>query len=249
MIHWLIQSASDYPELAADAVLAGWLHPAEQAKLATLKTAKRRQDRLLGRLTAKQLIQTVMGGALPLTAIEIHNGDKGDPVVNCQWSMVNGGRAIANLQSPISNPQSPISLSISHSRGHAFCAVVERPFSPLGADLEWVEARLDGFAEDYFTAAECERVNRADEAMRDVLITAVWSAKEAALKALHLGLTVDTRAVECLIEPVAERPLRWLPFSVRGDNGRLPHPAPALTGWWRTWGNFVLTVVAEEERS
>ena len=243
MIHWLIQSANDCPELAADAVLAGWLHPAEQAKLATLKTAKRRQDWLLGRLTAKQLIQTVMGGALPLPAIEIHNGDKGDPMVNCQWSMVNGQWSTGGAQSPISNLQPPISLSISHSRGHAFCAVVERPFSPLGADLEWVETRLDGFAEDYFTAAECERVYRADEGMRYVLITAVWSAKEAALKALHLGLTVDTRAVECLIEPVAERPLNWLPFKVRCENGRLPQPAPALTGWWRTWNNFVLTLV------
>ncbi len=236
MIHWLIQSASDCPELADDAGLDSWLHPAEAAKLATLKTAKRRQDWLLGRLTAKQLIQTVVDARLPLAAIEVSNGDKGDPVVNCQLSMVNG-------QWSMTSRQLPVSLSISHSRGHAFCAVVERPLCPLGADLEWVEARPDGFAADYFTRAECERVNRADEGMRDVLITAVWSAKEATLKALHLGLTVDTRAVECLIEPVAKRPLSWLPFSVRGDNGRLPHPAPALTGWWRTWNNFVLTVV------
>ena len=247
MIHWLIQSASDCPELADDAGLDSWLHPAERAKLATLKTAKRRQDWLLGRLTAKTLVQTALqeqtGGVLPLAAIEVGNGEKGEPMVNCQWSMVNGQWSMTSRQSPVASRQLPVSLSISHSRGHAFCAVVERPLCPLGADLEWVEARPDGFAADYFTRAECERVNRADEGMRDVLITAVWSAKEATLKALHLGLTVDTRAVECLIEPVAKRPLHWLPFSARGDNGRLPHPAPALTGWWRTWNNFVLTVV------
>ncbi|MCB8986887.1 MAG: 4-phosphopantetheinyl transferase family protein [Ardenticatenaceae bacterium] len=56
---------------------------------------------------------------------------------------------------------------------------------------------------------------------------AVWSAKEAVLKALHLGLTVDTRCVECLIAPVAERPSTWTPFTIGCDDGCLFSPPPA----------------------
>jgi phosphopantetheinyl transferase (holo-ACP synthase) len=81
--------------------------------------------------------------------------------------------------------------------------------------------------------------------MRNVAVTAVWSAKEAVLKALHLGLTVDTRSVACMIEPLGERPLTWTPFTIHCDNTKLAQTAPALTGWWRTYENFVLTLVVK----
>ncbi|MBK8989047.1 MAG: 4'-phosphopantetheinyl transferase superfamily protein [Chloroflexi bacterium] len=252
MIHWLVQSSDHSPDFQVGAPLGGVLHPGEQAKLATLKTEKRRRDWLLGRWTAKRLIQSIvqehLAQTLALPAIEIRNGSKGDPVVNGQLSMVNGQWSTDNGQSSIDNLQAFLTLSISHAHGHAFCAVVERPHWPIGADIEWVEQRSPVFVADYFTAAEQALVAQAaDEAMRDVLVTAVWSAKEAVLKALHLGLTVDTCSVECLIEPVAQRPSAWTPFVVRCDNGRLPQPAPQFSGWWRTWENFVLTLVVEEE--
>ena len=240
MIHWLIQSAQAHPELAESVVLAGALHPDEQIKLAALRTEKRRRDWLLGRWTAKQLIQEVVrqrtGQDLALAEIEVRNGRRGDPIVNGQLSMVNGQPQETELNSLVT-------LSISHAHGHAFCAVVERPSWPIGADMEWIEPRSEVFVADYFTAAERELVSQAAGEMRDVLVTAVWSAKEAALKALHLGLTVDTRSVACLIEPVGERPLTWTPFTICTDATRLPQPAPPLTGWWRTYENFVLTLV------
>jgi hypothetical protein len=64
--------------------------------------------------------------------------------------------------------------------------------------MEWVEARPAGFAEAYFTEAELEWVAQAG-VEQDWLVTAIWSAKEAALKAMRLGLTVDSRAVSCLV--------------------------------------------------
>lgn len=244
MIHWLIQSAQAHPELADGVILAGVLHPDEQIKLANLRTEKRQRDWLLGRWTAKQLIQEVVrqqtGQELTLPEIEVRNGRRGDPIVNGQLSMVNGQPQETDLNSLVT-------LSISHAHGHAFCAVVERPSWPIGADLEWIERRSEAFVADYFTAAERELVGQAAGEMRDVLVTAVWSAKEAVLKALHLGLTVDTRYVECMLPPVGERPSIWTPFAIRCDNNRLPHPAPSFNGWWRTWENFVLTLVVGEE--
>ena len=222
----------------------GVLHPREQAKFATLKTEKRRQDWLLGRRTAKQLIGEVVAretGERPFpNTIEVSNGAMGDPIVNCELRMVNCEREISNLQSLIS-------LSISHSNAHAFCAVVEKPDWPLGADIERIEGRSAEFVTDYFTKEEQALVNSASDEMRDVVVTAVWSAKEAVLKALHLGLTVDTRSVACLIEPIGERPLTWTPFTIHCDDTRLRHSPPPLTGWWRTYENFVLTLVVQKE--
>lgn len=244
MIHWLIQSSTNSPDFHVGAPLSGVLHPGEQKKLATLKTEKRRRDWLLGRWTAKQLIQSVvqhdLNQTLALPSIEVRNGSKGDPIVD-------GQLAVVNDQLPVANLQSFLTLSISHAHGHAFCAVVERPCWPIGADIEWIERRSTTFVEDYFTLEEQALVGQAAGEMRDVLVTAVWSAKEAVLKALHLGLTVDTCYVECLIAPLAERPSTWTPFAIRCNNGRLPQPAPQFTGWWRTWENFVLTLVVQEE--
>jgi phosphopantetheinyl transferase (holo-ACP synthase) len=91
-----------------------------------------------------------------------------------------------------------VTISISHCRDAAFCAAVEGVDGVVGVDMEWVEGRLDGFAEEYFTEAEVELVAQAG-VERDWLVTAIWSAKEAALKAMRLGLTVDSRAVSCLV--------------------------------------------------
>ena len=245
MIHWLVQSADSYPDsLNGVVVLDGVLHSREQAKFVTLKTEKRRRDWLLGRWTAKQLIGEIVeqeiGERLPPDAIEVRNGALGDPIVNCELRMVNGEREVSNLQSLIT-------LSISHSNDHAFCALVKKPDWPLGADIERIETRSTEFVTDYFTKEEQTLVNQASETMRDVAVTAVWSAKEAALKALHLGLTVDTRAVACLLEVGEERPLTWTPFTIHCDDTHLPHPPPPITGWWRTYENFVLTLVVQKE--
>lgn len=189
---------------------------------------KRREDWLLGRWTAKRLLQTVIwehdGVTLPLDMITI--GNDADGVPNCQL--------------PIAN--CPLSISISHANGRAFAAAIEKPHAPIGADMERIQPRPAGFVEEYFTLAEIALGYGLVGPERAVWETAVWSAKEAVLKALHLGLSVNTRAVSCLIEPVDRPPTWWTPFAIRCDNGRLPQPAPPLTGWWRVEDGFVLTI-------
>jgi 4'-phosphopantetheinyl transferase len=225
----LIQSDQAHPALARGVPPDGLLSRPETEKFNSLKTDKRRRDWLLGRWTAKHLIQQVLaqekGELLPLKLIEIGNNADGVPTVNGQWSTV-------NCQS---------SLSISHSQDHAFCAVREGG-GAIGVDLERIEPRHAGFAVAYFTDVEQERItHHASRFTYDALVTAVWSAKEAVLKALHLGLSVDTRAVTCLLEVPDVAADGWLPFAVQPDPQRLPH-TPTLQGWWRVIDGFVLTL-------
>ncbi|MCC7451379.1 MAG: 4'-phosphopantetheinyl transferase superfamily protein [Anaerolineae bacterium] len=245
-IHWLIQRACDYP--------AGMLSADERAKLRTLKVDKRRADWLLGRWTIKRLLQSVIsnrhGVMLPLDQLVVLNDPDGVPIAH-----VNG--------------YPDLSISISHSNGHAFCAVVERRNARIGVDIERIEPRSDSFVTDYLTPDEFNQVSSAAD--QDTLITAIWSAKEAALKALHLGLSVDTRSLTCLISPPPGSPATWIAFGITTSTN-LPqslrtlhgegHPTrtapppdsveggpggavPPLIGWWRVWHGYTLTLVTE----
>lgn len=245
MIHWLIQSHSAHSGLAQGMPPVGLLSDVEWERWEHLTTEKRKRDWLCGRWTAKLLLQNLYrektGHTIPLDSFSIINNMDGVPLVTGHWSLATG-----------------YSLSISHSHGYALCAVIEHPHCPIGADMEKIVERVDGFVEDYFTVEEQKRVAgcvlRQEEiptpyATRNTLINAIWSAKEAVLKALHLGLSVDSRAVECLIEPFVEPPHDWIPFTIHCDDARLPHPAPPLTGWWRVQDTFVLTVAVEANMS
>ncbi len=228
MIHWLTQSHETLPGTAV------FLSEKEAARLASLQTEKRRRDWLLGRWTAKRLLQTIVWEAsqatVPLDLITVANNADGVPMVASQLPLVDG----------------QYSISLSHAHGQALVAAVAKPNWPIGCDIEKIAPRGEAFIDDYFTETEALLVRQVAGAQRDVLVTAVWSAKESVLKALHLGLSVDTRAVACLLDP-GERPSDiWMPFKVCCDNGRLPRPAPHLSGWWRVMDGFVLTLVTKQ---
>ena len=226
MIRWLVQSATEYSDLARGIAPPGLLRPAEQHRLAELKLSKRRSEWLIGRWTAKHLLQACLEHdlnlRLPLDAIGIYNDARGAPV-----AMVDCGNRIAEW-----------AISISHSHGCGFSAALQDGAIGLGADIEHIEQREWRFVEDYFTSDEIDRVHVAPIAQRETLITAIWSAKEAALKALRLGLTIDTRRVHCAIDPRCDSAHDWLEFSITFTPGCVE----TLRGWWRTWGEHVLTV-------
>lgn len=231
MIYWLIQSSTAHPDLARGVPPADFLNDEEEHRLAGFKTEKRRQDWLLGRWTAKHLVQSVLkettGQEPAFTAITVRNGRNGDPLV-------------------LINDNPAMSLSISHSNGYAFCAVVQQQSWPIGADIEHVEPRSSTFVGDYFTDDEITRVSQVRGQARDMLVNAIWSAKEATLKALRVGLSVDTRTVSCLIEPPAKPPHAWTPFAIRWHPRRLNRPAPPLMGWWQALDGHVLTLAAQQ---
>jgi len=98
------------------------------------------------------------------------------------------------------------------------------------ADLEAVEPRSDAFVRDYFTRSEIAAVAAGE---RNLLANLIWSAKESALKALGVGLTLDTREVEVELAPGSGT--GWRAFQVHG--------AAEWGGWWRSDGAHILTLV------
>lgn len=229
MIDWLIQTDRNI-------VLAPqeWLSTAEQEQYAAFRFDKRKRDWTRGRWTAKQLIQRVIrrtqARSLPLNDIEILNDPAGVP-----WAKIEGQRL-------------PLTLSLSHSQDHAFGAV--RLWDPkmgmhLGCDIESIEARDTNLFRDYFTQAEQDIVEHTLPPQRDAVNTLIWSAKEAALKAIGLGLKLDTRAVSCLVEFEGQDAEQWQRFQIALDEARLERHVAPLQGWWRKHDDFMVTLVGD----
>ena len=236
-IHWAL--LSDLPPVSA-APSPAWLGPAERQRAEVLRAEKRRGDWLLGRFAAKRLVARILAEIvrmdLALEAFDIVADHSGAPVVR----LADGGRL-------------PVGVSISHSAGTAFCAAWVDSGSGLsvGADLERLAPRSEAFVRDFFRPAEIE----AWEAFpagpsRDAFATAIWSAKEAVLKALRLGLTIDTRSVEILLSDGEAGSVPGLP---RPDGGGwkgfaaccsplVPGGDRPLAGFWHEKDGFVMTV-------
>lgn len=132
-------------------------------------------------------------------------------------------------------------ISISHSGDFALCALTVD--GAVGADLEQIAPRSAAFVADYFTPPEIAFMAQAP----DTLPTLLWSAKEAALKALHVGLSVDTRAVEiqaaqpalklsCAYGMAQQTPVTARDFTAAcGGRGQ-------LAGWWQIIDDYALTL-------
>jgi 4'-phosphopantetheinyl transferase len=213
-IHWLTQTSLQLPNGEA------WLTAGEQAALARLHVAKRRNDWLLGRWTAKRAVAAHLGCMNHLARLEIRAAQSGAPEAFLD------GRA------------APLALSLSHAAGRGLCAVTAAGVA-LGCDLERIEPRSRAFVADYFTDEEQSAIAAAPASDRDDIITLLWSAKESALKALREGLRLDTRSVAATI--VGECAFDgWSPLSVHhADSGR------TFRGWWRRDGGCVMTIVAD----
>lgn len=227
MIYWLVQSDADLP------VGTDWLSPMEAARYAALRSPKRRQAWLLGRWTAKRLMQVVIEQTElihePLDHFVIAVSPVGTPLA--RWA-------------PATGPRRQFTLSLSHSGDSAFSALILGQAHGLGAQMERIAPRPETLSAAYFTEAEIAQVECAPACLHDMLITALWSAKEAALKAVRLGVAADTRTVECRLAPLSTALASWSTFMVRWDGQRVPRPLPALQGWWRLAGDFVLTLAA-----
>jgi 4'-phosphopantetheinyl transferase len=120
--------------------------------------------------------------------------------------------------------------------------------------LELIEPHSDAFVGDYFTEREQTFIERWRGVERDQLVTTLWSAKESALKALRVGLRVDTRSVDVRLcgqrsewneesaknwsNPFARycSPEEWHPFRATLENDQV------LYGWWSTSGSLVKTL-------
>jgi 4'-phosphopantetheinyl transferase len=229
-VYWLQSSVATSLHAEYSWAQGSLLSDQETTLVASFKAEKRRRDWLLGRYTAKHLVQQVVrektGQLPPLTSFSVLGRPDGSPEV--VWKEQPDNFACT--------------ISISHSADVAFCALIERADWPLGADVERVDRRIMSFINDYLTAAEHELIEQTVEGWRPLHSTAIWSAKEAALKALRVGLRQDTRTLSCLVAPVAAPPDDWTPFIIQWEAGVKERP---LTGWWRIEDNFILAMAVQ----
>ena len=214
-VYWLEQTAADVP--ATD----DWLSAGEKNRLAAFRIPKRRDDWRLGRWTGKRLVAACLG--LPdtpsdLAAIELRPAISGAPEVF------------------IAQQPAPLAVSLSHRAGRALC-VVANSGAALGCDLELIESRSEQFIADYFTDSEQALMSRASAEDRSRLAALLWSAKESALKALHVGLLLDTRSVTVTLA-LSSTANDWYPLQVDYVGGQRFH------GWWRSSNDFLRTLVA-----
>ncbi|MBX0330870.1 4'-phosphopantetheinyl transferase superfamily protein [Oscillochloris sp. ZM17-4] len=237
MIDWLIAERNGLPPPGH--ILA----PPELERYAGLRAEKRRGDWLLGRWAAKRLLRRHMAGRgldLPLEAIMVLSDPDGAPRV-APWGMA---LALPHVAAELET----LAISISHSEGRALCAMLTSTQSAIynlqsaiavGADIEQIRPRGAAFAEAYDTDCELALLAAAPPALYDTLATAIWSAKEAALKLTRHGLRVDTRAVTCLpAPPVAGG---WASVAIHTELTGAP-----LAGRWREQDGCVITIVYEE---
>ena len=141
MLHWLLQTVDDHPSLARGIPPRGVLNAEEQGRFAALPTEKRRRDWLLGRWTAKRLVQQVVaaqGLAAPAA-----------------------GRYRNRPQSQRRTARGRPCAGLVHQPS-AGCRSVRRLARAMGAAGRrpgTVESRAASFAADYFTAAELAAVS------------------------------------------------------------------------------------------
>jgi 4'-phosphopantetheinyl transferase len=222
--YWLEQTEADVP------LSNHWLSAGEMSRFASLRFEKRRREWRLGRWTAKRAVASCLN--IPddvtfLTEIEIRAAASGTPEVFLFEQRAN------------------VSISLSHRTGLALCVVgLSEP--SLGCDLELVEPRDKSFLADFFTANEQNLVAQAPAEEQPALATLLWSAKESALKALHVGLRLETTCLD--VSPTYTSQYRgdgahqgadiaWSPLSLYRTDDQI------LNGWWRCANNMVRTVV------
>lgn len=212
---------SIYWSLYTGPALESILSPGERTVLAGLRFSKRRAEWLLGRAAAKSLLLAAHPAcaASPPARLTIQNEPGGAP-----FTLLDGR--------PL-----PGCLSLSH-REHLACAALSlAPDLPIGIDLERIEPRTPAFIDTFLTpteAATCLALSAPDQ---DRYAVTCWSAKEAVLKALRIGLRADTRAVE-LLEIASPAPDGWGCLRLRST---LPG-VERLNAWWRQDGEFIITL-------
>jgi len=153
-----------------------FLSKAEQSIYDAFHFDLRRNSFLAGRWVAKGMIQNALFREKSLREISILNENSGKP-----YAVIDGERL-------------DVELSISHA-GRWAAALLSVDRLQVGVDIEGNSPRAKSFVTDYFSSAECALLDdQSNNYVRNA--TLIWSAKEAMLKALGLGLRLDTRHVQ-----------------------------------------------------
>ena len=132
----------------------------------SFKIEKRRKEWLGGRYALKQLATRFF--TFDMQNMEVRNNPGGKPVL-----MVPGGTKLP--------------VSITHCGGYA-AAVIGLTGDNIGVDLEIIEKRAKGWADMCFMKEELS-------SKADFFSTELWAKKEAVLKFLGVGLSINMKDI------------------------------------------------------
>ena len=129
------------------------------------------------------------------------------------------------------------SLSISHRGENSVAAFCFDPDISIGIDLEEIEAKSRGFVEDYFTEPEAGMVFALSIEKQALAASLLWSSREAIVKALQIGLRIDTRQMAFKLPSLATnedwQPVEILKCPVEGKNLKI---------FWRKLNHSLVTL-------
>lgn len=133
-----------------------------------LKVPKRQAEWLGGRWALKKLLAAHTGRALTDFAV-LALGGTGKPVIT------------------VAGEESSVPFSITHSNGFAVAAIApDKKY--IGIDLEQIAPRIAAWKDSFFHPTELTRTD-------DEFLTCLWTQKEALVKLLGAGLTINTQDV------------------------------------------------------
>jgi 4'-phosphopantetheinyl transferase len=213
------------------------MSPREREQVASIRFTKRRQEYLTRRWAAKHAVAAALDGGAPpaperLAQVEVRNRPSGAP-----WVAIDG--VAASLEVSLTDRAGWAVCLVDHVAGPTGTSDGDGPApmsGQLGIDLELVEPRSDGFVNDYLTEREQTWVrSREGDDARFAAANLLWSAKEAALKVLQVGLRADTRSIDVTVD-THTRADGWGRLEMVSTDGDEFH------GWWRRDGSFVLTI-------
>ncbi|MEQ7053655.1 4'-phosphopantetheinyl transferase superfamily protein [Paenibacillaceae sp. P-4] len=150
------------------------LHPNESAYLEELRFDRRKKSYIAGRYSAKRAVTELMP-TLRYQSIFVESGVFGQPFLVLEQA--------SNLQ-----------VSITHS-GCVGAAIAFPESHPMGIDLEFMNDDKLGIMERHMTAQERGFINRVN-CSYPLLVTMLWTSKEALSKVLRTGLTVSMGLLE-----------------------------------------------------
>lgn len=152
------------------------LSAAEHARLGRIQHPRARAEFLAGRLVIRHALARLCG-TTP-AAVDLHESERG----------------------ALSIPDSPWHFNLSHSDGLVVLAVALRP---VGVDVEYLArvGRTVELANRYFSSLEVAALQALPEASRRDRFFALWTLKEAYIKARGLGLAVPLASFSFDFEP------------------------------------------------
>ena len=214
-VFWSVLSFDTIPEDL------DWLSLPEQNRYQQFRFPKRQQEWLLGRWVAKNLLSNLLiySDTLPFRELSILNEESGAPFVIWKDQRLGG------------------SLSISHRSDCAIAAFCFDPELSIGIDLEEIEAKSRGFVEDYFTESEARMVLALPIEKQALAASLLWSGREAIVKALQIGLRIDTRQIALKPPPLSSHE-EWKPLEIL----QCPPEGKNLKLFWRKSNHSLVTL-------